>query len=139
LEINFLDIDTGTGLLCQGRDVISRMQLRRNTGACYASVLYAAALILFADCPPNMAQTNSPPPPKRDINAVLAAHDKELLALPDVVGVYVGTVEDRSAFCLIVMLARENRETEEKIPRSIEGYPVRVEVSGKIRPMNAHL
>ena len=69
-----------------------------------------------------MAQTSSPSP-KRDINAVLAAHDKELLAMPDVVGVYVGTLEDRSTPCLRVMLARKNPETERKIPRSIEGYP----------------
>jgi hypothetical protein len=100
----------------------------------YAAVFYAFALILFADCRPNMARTNSPPP-KRDINAVLAAHDKELLGLPDVVGVYVGTVEDRHGLGLKVMLARKNPETEKKIPQSIEGYPVRVEVSGKIRPM----
>ena len=82
-----------------------------------------------------MAQNNSPSP-KRDINAVLAAHDKELLAIPDVVGVYVGTLEDRSTLCLRVILARKNPETERKIPRSIEGYPVRVEVSGEIRPMS---
>jgi hypothetical protein len=97
--------------------------------------LLAVTLILFVGCRPNIAQTNSPSP-KRDINAVLAAHDKELLALPDVVGVYVGTLKDRSTLCLRVMLAHKNLETEQKIPRVIEGYPVRVEVSGEIRPMS---
>ena len=101
----------------------------------YAPALFAFALILFAACRPNMAQTSSPSP-RRDINVVLAAHDKELLAMPDVVGVYVGTLEDGSTLCLRVMLAHKNPETERKIPRSIEGYPVRVEVSGEIRPMN---
>jgi hypothetical protein len=100
----------------------------------HAPALFAFALILFAVCRPNMAQTSSPSP-KRDINAVLAAHDKQLLAIPDVVGVYVGTLEDRHTPCLRVMLARKNPVTERKIPRSIEGYPVRVEVSGEIRPM----
>jgi hypothetical protein len=95
--------------------------------------LIAAAFT--AGCEKNMAQTSSPSP-KRDINAVLAAHDKELLAIPDVVGVYVGTLGDRSTLCLRVMLARRNPETERKIPRSIEGYPVRVEISGEIRPMS---
>jgi hypothetical protein len=75
------------------------------------------------------------PSPKRDINAVLAAHDKQLLALPDVIGVYIGTLEDNQTLCLKVMLSRENPETQRKIPPSIEGYPVRVEVSGTIRPM----
>ena len=82
-----------------------------------------------------MAQNNSPSP-KRDINAVLATHGKELLTIPDVVGVYVGTLEDRRTLCLRVILARKNPETERKIPRSIEGYPVHIEVSGEIRPMS---
>jgi hypothetical protein len=86
-------------------------------------------------CQQNMAQNNSSSP-KRDINVVLAAHDKKLLAMPDVVGVYVGTLEDRRTPCLRVMLARKNPKTERRIPRSIEGYPVRVEISGEIRPMN---
>jgi hypothetical protein len=80
-----------------------------------------------------MAQNSSSP--KRDINAVLAAHDKELLALPDVVGVYVGTLEDGRTLCLKVMLARKNPESERKIPRVIEGYPVTTEITGEIRPM----
>lgn len=80
-----------------------------------------------------MAQ-NSSSAPRRDINVVLSAHDKELLAIPDVVGVSVGTLEDRRTPCLTVMLARENRESEGKIPRTIEGYPVVIEVTGKIRP-----
>lgn len=56
------------------------------------------------------------------------------MAIPDVVGVYVGTLEDRRTLCLRVMLARENRKSEGKIPRMIEGYPVVTEVTGKIRP-----
>jgi hypothetical protein len=82
----------------------------------------------------NMAQTNSPAP-ERDINAVLASHDKELLAIADVVGVYVGTLEDGRTFCLRVMLARKNPESERKIPKSIEGYPVVTEVTGEARAM----
>jgi len=82
-----------------------------------------------------MAQTNLPSP-KRDINAVLAAHDKELLAIPDVVGVYVGVLEDGRTACLKVMLARKTPETERKIPNLLEGYPVVVELTGEIRSMS---
>jgi len=82
-----------------------------------------------------MAQ-NSSSTPKRDINAVLAAHDKELLAIPDVVGVYVGTLEDRRTPCLKVMLARKTAKSERAIPRTIEGYPVVVEVTGEIRALD---
>ena len=82
-----------------------------------------------------MAQTNSPPP-KRDINAVLRDHDKELMAIPNVVGVYVGVLGDGKTPCLKVMLSRKSAETERAIPRSIEGYPVIIEVTGEIRPLD---
>jgi hypothetical protein len=81
-----------------------------------------------------MAERSSPAP-KRDINAVLAAHDKELLAIPGVVGMYVGTLADRRTLCLKVMLARKNPESERRIPRMIEGYPVTIEVTGEARAL----
>jgi hypothetical protein len=80
-----------------------------------------------------MAQQNSAAP-KRDINDVLRAHDKELLAIPGVVGVYVGVLDDEKTPCLRVMLAQKSAETE-RIPKTIEGYPVLVEVTGEIRPL----
>jgi len=75
------------------------------------------------------------PSPRRDINAVLAAHDRQLLELPAVVGVYVGVLADGKTPCLKVMLARPTPETERKISREIEGYPVVTEISGEIRPL----
>jgi hypothetical protein len=80
--------------------------------------------------PQNMENS---PQPKRDINDILAAHDKELLAIPDVVGVYVGTTEDGRTPCLKVILARKNPESERRIPRAIEGYPVVTEITGRVR------
>ncbi len=82
----------------------------------------------------NMAQ-NASPSPNRDVNAVLATHDKELLAIPDVVGVYVGTSGDDRTLCLRVMFARKNPESERKIPRTIEGYRVLTEVTGSARAL----
>lgn len=71
------------------------------------------------------------PSPRRDINAVLAAHDRQLLELPAVVGV----LADGKTPCLKVMLARPAADTERKIPREIEGYRVVTEISGEIRPL----
>ena len=81
-----------------------------------------------------MAQEKSATP-RRDINDVLRAHDKELLALPGVVGVYVAVLEDGKTPCLKVMLAQKSAETERAIPKTLEGYPVLVEVTGEIRPL----
>lgn len=79
-------------------------------------------------------QAASPSPP-RDINAVLADHDDELLAIPGVVGVYVGLMKDDKTPCLKVMLARPPADLERRIPHSLEGHPVVMEVTGEIRPL----
>ena len=71
--------------------------------------------------------------PLRDINAVLADHDKPLLAIPGVVGVYVGLLDDGKTQCLKVMLKQKDKDVERSIPRSLEGYLVVTEVSGEIR------
>ena len=78
-----------------------------------------------------MAQSPTP----RDINDVLRAHDKELLAIPGVVGVYIGVLGDGKTACLKVMLARKSPETERAIPGNLEGYPVEIEVTGEIKPL----
>jgi len=75
------------------------------------------------------------PAPRRDINAVLADNDQRLLALPGVVGVYVGLMADGRTSCLKVMLARKTPELDRAIPHTLEGYPVVTEVTGEIRPL----
>jgi hypothetical protein len=72
---------------------------------------------------------------RKDINAVLRDHDKDLLAIPGVVGVYVGLLPDDKTPCLKVMVVKETEELRKKIPKFIEGYPVLVEESGVIRPL----
>ena len=79
-----------------------------------------------------MSQNNSP---KRDINAVLAAHDRDLMARPGVVGVYVGLMRDGKTPCIKVMLKEKTPEIERLIPRELEGYPVVTEVTGEIKPL----
>ena len=108
---------------------------KRLTNVCLPVLIVLSSIIVYSQ---NMAQGNSQEP-KRDINAVLAAHDKELLAIADVVGVYVGTTEEGRTPCLKVMLARKNPESERKIPRMIDGYHVVTEVTGSVRAFGSPL
>src|SRR5438874_12021668 len=82
---------------------------------------FVLILALTIGCRQNMAQ-NSSPAPKRDINAVLKDHQKELMAIPGVVGIYVGVLQDGKTPCLKVMLAKEI--TPRAIPCDLEGYAV---------------
>src|SRR3990172_5999700 len=76
---------------------------------------------------------------RKDINAVLNDHDKELLAIPGVVGVYVGLLPDDKTPCLKVMVVKETEDLKRRIPKSIEGYPVLIEESGVIRPLKGRI
>jgi len=76
---------------------------------------------------------------RKDINVVLKGHDKELLAIPGVVGVYVGLLPDEKTPCLKVMVIKDTEDLKWKIPKSIEGYPVLIEESGVIRPLKNHI
>jgi hypothetical protein len=97
---------------------LSQMKIWR---LCIAVIVGLGFVQLMADSPS----------PRRDINAVLAAHDRQLLDLPAVVGV----LADGKTPCLKVMLARPTPETERKIPREIEGFPVITEINTRI-PIN---
>lgn len=96
-------------------------------------------LILFSISYPatTWSQVNQTRQPEsmtqKDINAVLKDHDKELLAIPGVVGVYIGLLPDDTTLCLKVMVIKETKELKRMIPQSIEGYPVLIEESGVIR------
>ena len=72
---------------------------------------------------------------KRDINAVLDTHQDELMAIPGVVGVYVGLMSDDKTRCLKVMVAKRASELEQRVPKNLEGYPVVIEETGVIRPL----
>ena len=98
-----------------------------------ATVVSVAAVLLAAL--PRLLMSETSPKPHRDINAVLADHDDRLLQIPGVVGVYVALMEDGKTPCLKVMLAAENEAATRAIPKSIEGYPVVVEISGELRPL----
>ena len=76
--------------------------------------------------------------PKRDINAILRDHDKELMAIPGVVGVYVGLQGDQKTPCLRVMAVKKTKDLQRAPPKSIEGYEVALEETGVIRPMNSN-
>jgi len=81
-----------------------------------------------------MAQDQSPAA-RRDINTVLRDHERELLGIKNVIGVYVGLENDRRTPCLHVMLTRDSFETRQAIPSQIEGYKVVVQITGEIRPL----
>jgi hypothetical protein len=97
-----------------------------------ALALAGAALLFGAGCP---GEREAPPEkPTRPIEAVRQDHADELLAIPGVVGFYPHQRDDGTPV-LRVMVVKRTPELDRKLPRALEGYPVEIEVTGEIRPL----
>jgi hypothetical protein len=67
----------------------------------------------------------------KTIEQVLATHTDSLMALPGVVGTAIGMCD--GAACIRVFLADSSAEARANIPAQLEGYSVKVEVTGPFR------
>ena len=94
------------------------------------ALLFGIALLSGCRATDRGAQT---PMNRRPIEQVLQSHTDELMAEPGVVGVYQGALADGSP-CIGVMVIQKTAALEKKIPKSLEGYPVRIDETGEIRP-----
>jgi hypothetical protein len=70
----------------------------------------------------------------RPLNEVLAEHSGALMKIDGVVGVYEGALENGEP-CIVVMLRDAGPEKRKELPGTLEGYPVRLEIGGEIRPL----
>lgn len=68
---------------------------------------------------------------KPSIEAVQARHEAELMAKPEVEGVGIG--EQGGVPCIIVYVSSPSNALPNNLPKDLEGYPVRVEHSGKFK------
>ncbi len=71
---------------------------------------------------------------RRPIAEVLAAHTPELMSWPGVVGTAQGA-DAHGAPVIVVMIVRHDAALERRIPRTLEGWPVRIDVTGEIRAL----
>lgn len=75
--------------------------------------------------------------PLRDINAVMADHTAELMALTGVTGVAIGELDDHTP-CILVLVDTETDSLKKAIPAKLEGHPTKLYVTGKIVPMEGN-
>lgn len=69
----------------------------------------------------------------KGIEEVLSEHAERLMSLPGVVGTAQGECAGQP--CIKVYVEKKTPELLEKIPTSIDSYPVEVEESGEIRAL----
>jgi hypothetical protein len=71
----------------------------------------------------------------KNIQEVKEACEKQLMAMPSVMGVGIGLTKDRRDRCIKVYVNRDASAKAAQIPKEIEGYPVEVELRGTFRPV----
>jgi len=102
---------------------------RCGSGCTVATLLVAGVL---ASCTARHDGEDTRAVTSKTIEAVLAAHTDSLMALPGVVGTAIGLCD--GVPCIRVFLADANAAARRPLPEALEGYPVKVEVTGPIRP-----
>ena len=72
--------------------------------------------------------------PERTVTEVLAEHSAALLAVPGVVGTAEGVCE--GAPCIRVYVEEATSILRARVPEVLEGYPVVIEETGEIQPLD---
>lgn len=89
-----------------------------------AAPFFAWVLLMLAACAPQREV-------RMEIDAVLEKHEDKLMAIPGVEGIGVGGTKSKPV--ILVMVRSDDKRITARIPKTIEGYPVKVEVTGEIQ------
>jgi hypothetical protein len=124
-------------MIRQALAVFAALALASATGCGRSQSREQVAMDTVAATPaPDTSRTTERPPAvtkaPKTIDAVLAAHSDSLMAVPGVLGTAVGRCN--GAPCIRVLVSRVNDEIRRRVPSTLEGYPVHIDVTGTIVP-----
>lgn len=72
--------------------------------------------------------------PAAPLAEVLARHTPGLMQMPGVVGTAESRLDDGRP-CVLIMVARLTPELRRALPNTLEGWPVKVDVTGELHAM----
>ena len=72
--------------------------------------------------------------PERTIEQVQEAHTDEWMAIPGVEGTAIGLCEGKP--CITIFSSSKPQQLKDKIPSTVEGYPVIIEETGAFRALD---
>lgn len=109
------------------------MKFRLKTKLVILSILF---LICGLNCTKSKVEqtSKSNQMTNKSIEQVLKEHTPHLMSIPGVTGTAQGELAGKP--CIKVYVVKETEELKKQIPKEIEGYPVDIQESGVIKPMN---
>ena len=69
----------------------------------------------------------------RAIEEVLKEHTKTIMSIPGVVGTGQGLCEGKP--CIKVFVIKKTPDLDQKIPKTLDGYPVVIEETGEVKAL----
>ena len=72
--------------------------------------------------------------PPTTIQEVLRTHTPELMSIPGVVGTAIGEFKGKP--CIKILVVKKTEELTQKIPLTLEGFPVVIQQTGEIRALD---
>ena len=118
--------------------MLSRMKMKafdmmlKAVICCIGIMVYSSNSVTFADQTGNDRGGEKDMPGKK-IEEVLKEHTPELMSTPGVVGTAQSLCDGQP--CIKVFAAEKTPDLEERIPESLEGYPVVIEETGRFRTL----
>jgi hypothetical protein len=78
--------------------------------------------------------SKEPKMPQKTIEQVQEAHTAHLMSIPGVVGTAIGELNGKP--CIKVLVTQKTAEIEKGVPKTLEGYPVVIEVTGEFKALD---
>ncbi|MCI0405697.1 MAG: hypothetical protein L0Z48_05485 [candidate division Zixibacteria bacterium] len=102
----------------------------------FSKMLLVFGLALSVNCGgPNDAEApKGNQMPNKSIQRVQEEHTDHLMSIPGVVGTAIGEADGRP--CIKVLVSQKTAEIEKGVPKSLEGYPVVIEVTGEFKALD---
>jgi len=96
--------------------------------------LIAIAILAFTSVDKNIADGwGKNPMAEETIKEVLKKHTKDLMSIPGVVGTGQGLCEGKP--CIKIFVIEKTPDLDQKIPKTLDGYPVVIEETGPIKAL----
>ena len=103
----------------------------------FGVLLFISAFVSYSCATQDESIESGKEVPTRAIIEVMNSHVDSLMAIPGVTGVAIGELKDGTP-CIKALVLNESEEIIRKIPKTLEGYPVDIMVTGVIRPMEGN-